>query len=78
LAGISIYKSEGAITYNKKELRNDPLYMKMLNLQEDSRVKLKGKTLIENANTYAINMKKGDSIICLRKDSLFLYNIHYQ
>lgn len=76
LTAIAVYKSEGKISYSKEELRSDPLFMKTLNLPEVRKVEIKGESLIESNNTYPIDKKEGDSIICIVKDTLFLYNIH--
>lgn len=70
-----LYKPEGKIRYSKDELRNDSLFTRILNLPEIRMIEIKGQYLLENENSRIIDKKIGDSLFCVHKNKLLLYNI---
>ena len=71
-----INKSEGLISYAKKELAADTALFALMNFSKSKRLAMTGHTLTDGGVQMPIAAKKSDSIFCLNNDTLFMYKIN--
>ena len=76
LFSVLLYGTEGAIPYSKLELQRDLVFIKSLSLPAIRRIEVKENILVDNGEIYRIIESKNDSIFCINKDTLSLYQIH--
>jgi hypothetical protein len=71
---VEVYKPEGRISYNSKELIEDSKFKKLLGLLGTRNVQIERNNIIDNGKSYKIDQRKIDSVFCLDQRTLLLYS----
>jgi hypothetical protein len=76
LIAAALYKPEGKIDYNKKQLDEDAEFKRLLGVPEIRRITVMQNEVMDNKRRYVIQERKNDSIFCMQSDTLFLFKVH--
>lgn len=73
ISELVLYKSEGSVVYDGKDLAADTLLMKELKISPSKKIRITGNDLTDNKTERRITKINSDSIFCVQADTLFLF-----